>query len=403
MKKFQETTRNALPSPRSPLKWSVTGFAIFISIGSIWYTNSLVEQIRERENKQIKIYANFLEFLANESENTHFILILDEVVKANQTIPVILTDVNGRPESYRNLPKADRRDGEAKTTYLLKEMERMKEQYDPISVTLTDDKGNNYGTKFIYYKNSYLLSQLKYYPHVQLSAIALFGMVTFLVLKSLQRAEQDRVWVGLAKETAHQLGTPLSSLMAWSEYFRQLYPEQIDAMLEFDKDIHRLRVITDRFSSIGSEPQLYGRNITAIIEEVVYYLEKRFSKKMKMRVSSFPTRDIEARVNPSLFAWVIENLCKNAADAMEGKGSIDIKILRANEGKVAIDVSDTGKGIVKNKLKDVFNPGYTTKKRGWGLGLTLARRIVEQYHKGKIFVKHSEINQGTTFRIYINE
>ncbi|MBC6400670.1 MAG: HAMP domain-containing histidine kinase [Ekhidna sp.] len=402
MKKFQEATGRTLALPRYHLRWIVVGVAIFISIGSVWYTNSIVVQIRERESRQMEIYASSLKFLANESENISFILILDEIVKANHTIPVILTDANGLPEYHRNLPKADQRTEEAKTAYLLREIERMKQQHDPISVTLADDKGSTYGTKFIYYKNSYLLSQLKYYPYVQLSVIALFGMVTFLVLNSLKRAEQDRVWVGLAKETAHQLGTPLSSLMAWSEYFKQLYPDQIDAMLEFDKDIDRLKVVTNRFSGIGSEPQLSKRNITEIIEEVVCYLEKRFSKKMVMSVSSFPTREIEAKVNPSLFAWVIENLCKNAVDAMEGKGSIDIKILKANEGRIAIDVSDTGKGIVKNKLKDVFNPGYTTKKRGWGLGLTLAHRIVEQYHEGKIFVKHSEINKGTTFRIYIN-
>ena len=218
----------------------------------------------------------------------------------------------------------------------------------------------------------------------------------------MKKVEQDRVWVGLAKETAHQLGTPLSSLMAWSEYFKEVYPDQKSALVEFDKDIDRLKVITDRFSSIGSEPQLSRLNITESIEEVVSYLAKRLSTKISMSVSSFPNRDIEARINQSLFAWVIENLCKNAADAMEGKGSIDIKILKANEGRIAIDVTDTGKGIVKNKIKDVFKPGFTTKKRGWGLGLALAQRIIEQYHQGKIFIKHSEINKGTTFRIYLN-
>ena len=402
MKKFREATGNTLAPLRPHLKWIVVGFAVLISVGSIWYTNNLVDQIRERESRQIEIYASSLEFLANESENTNFILILDEIVKANHTIPVILTDINGQPEYHRNLPKADKRTGKSKIAYLLKEIKRMKDQHDPISVTLVDDKGNVYGTKYIYYKNSYLLSQLKYYPYVQLSVIALFGLITFLVLNSLRQAEQDRVWVGLAKETAHQLGTPLSSLMAWSEYFKQLYPGEMEALLEFDKDIDRLKVITDRFSSIGSEPHLHRLNVTEIVEEVVYYLGKRFSKKITMDVSYFPNRDIEARLNPSLFAWVIENVCKNAADAMEGKGSININILKANEGRVAIDVSDTGKGILKNKLKDVFNPGYTTKKRGWGLGLTLARRIVEQYHKGRIFVKHSEVNKGTTFRIYVN-
>ena len=402
MRRFKEATGNTLAPLRPHLKWIVVGFAILISAGSIWYTNSLVEQIRERESRQIEIYASSLEFLANESENTNFILILDEIVKANHTIPVILTDIEGLPEYHRNLPKADNRTGQARIAYLLKEIQRMKDQHKPISVTLADDKGNVYGTKYIYYKNSFLLSQLTYYPYVQLSVIALFGVITFLVLNYLRQAEQDRVWVGLAKETAHQLGTPLSSLMAWSEYFKQLYPEQKEALLEFDKDIDRLKVITDRFSSIGSVPQLSKLNVSEIVEEVVYYLGKRFSKKISMDVTYTPNREIEAKLNPSLFAWVIENLCKNAADAMDGKGSIDINILKSSEGRVAIDISDTGKGIVKNKVKDVFNAGYTTKRRGWGLGLTLARRIVEQYHQGKIFVKHSEINKGTTFRIYIN-
>ena len=208
--------------------------------------------------------------------------------------------------------------------------------------------------------------------------------------------------MGLAKETAHQLGTPLSSLMAWSEYFKGLYPDQIEALLEFDKDVDRLKVITDRFSSIGSEPQLAMLNIVDTIDEIVIYLQKRLSTKIQMTVSAFPGRDIEARIHQSLFAWVIENLCKNAADAMEGKGSIHISVLRANEGRIAVDVKDTGKGIPKKKIVNVFRPGYTTKKRGWGLGLTLAKRIIEQYHQGKIFVKQSEMNKGTTFRIYLN-
>ncbi|MEM7297532.1 MAG: ATP-binding protein, partial [Bacteroidota bacterium] len=180
------------------------------------------------------------------------------------------------------------------------------------------------------------------------------------------------------------------------------YPLEQEILLEFDKDVDRLKVITDRFSSIGSEPSLARLNITETIEEIITYLSKRLSTKISMTISAFPNRDIEAKINQSLFAWVIENLCKNAADAMEGKGSIHISILKANEGRIAVDVTDNGKGIVKKKIKNVFRPGYTTKKRGWGLGLTLAQRIIEQYHQGKIFVKHSEINKGTTFRIYLN-
>jgi len=401
-KKFKEATGATLAPLRPHLKWIVLGFSIFISVGSILYTNSIVDQIKVRESRQMEIYASSLEFLATESENTNFILILDEIVKANHTIPVILTDINGRPEFHRNLEKAKRLEGEALSNFLVSEIDRMSELHDPISVTLSDDLGNVYGTKYIYYKNSFLLNQLTYYPYIQLSVIGLFGLITFLVLNSLRRAEQNRVWVGLAKETAHQLGTPLSSMMAWSEYFKELYPNEKHTMLEFDKDLDRLRVITDRFSSIGSEPQLTKLNITELIEEVVSYLGKRLSSKISISVESFPNRDIEARINQSLFEWVIENLCKNSADAMDGVGSIHISILKANEGRIAIDITDTGKGIPKKKLKNVFRPGYTTKKRGWGLGLTLVQRIIEHYHQGKIFVKHSELNRGTTFRIFLN-
>lgn len=379
------------------------GFAVFISFGSILYTNSLVEQIREREQRQIEIYASSLEFLANESENVNFFLILDQIVAANHSIPVILTDENERPEDYRNLIGADKiKEGAARMQFLKAEVEEMKDAHPPIEVTLKDDQDNIYGYKYIFYKNSFLLNQLRYYPYIQLSVIALFGIVTFMILNYIRRVEQDRVWVGLAKETAHQLGTPLSSLMAWSEYFKGLYPDQQEPLLEFDKDVDRLKVITDRFSSIGSEPQLSMLNLADAIDEIIMYLQKRLSTKITMTVTAFPNRDINARINQSLFAWVIENICKNAADAMEGKGSIHISILRANEGRIAVDIQDTGKGIPKSKIKNVFRPGYTTKKRGWGLGLTLVKRIVEQYHGGKIFVKQSEINKGTTFRIYLN-
>lgn len=382
------------------MKWFILGASILISIGSIWYTNSLVDQIRERERRQIDIYASSLEFLASDSENTNFILILDEIVKANNTIPVILTSEDGLPEFYRNVRRADEMDEQDKEAFLLKEVQRMKSERDPILVTLSDHN-TIYGYKHIYYENSFLLSQLQYYPYVQLSVIAIFGVITFLILNYLKRSEQNLVWVGLAKETAHQLGTPLSSLMAWSEYFKGVYPDQMETLLEFDKDIDRLRTITDRFSSIGSEPQLEERNITETIEEIVSYLEKRLPSKINITTSSFPNRNILGWINTSLFAWVIENLLKNAADAMGGTGDITIQILLANEGQIAIDVKDTGKGIPKSKIKDVFRPGFTTKKRGWGLGLTLVKRIVEQYHEGKIFVKDSDVNRGTTFRIYL--
>ena len=402
-KKFKEATGNTLAPLRPHLKWIVVGFAVLISFGSILYTNSLVAQIRDREQRQIEIYASSLEFLANESENVDFFLILDQIVSANHSIPVILTDENGKPEDFRNLSKADKILDKAKQEeFLRSELEEMKDDHPSIKVTLKDDQGIIYGYKYIYYKNSFLLSQLRYYPYVQLSVIALFSIVIFLILNYMRRVEQDHVWVGLAKETAHQLGTPLSSLMAWSEYFKGIYKDQQEVLIEFDKDVDRLKVITDRFSSIGSQPQLELFNIADAVDEIAVYLQKRLSTKITMTVSTFPNREISARINQSLFAWVIENLCKNAADAMDGKGAIHISILRVNEGRVAIDVQDTGKGIAKSKINNVFRPGYTSKKRGWGLGLTLAQRIIEQYHKGKIFVKQSEINEGTTFRIYLN-
>lgn len=377
--------------------------SLLISAGSIIYTNNLVEQIKEREKRQIEIYARSLEFLGSEGGNSNFILIIDEIITANNTIPVILTSETGEPEFYKNIDKADElKNKEARNFFLKKEVEKMKYQYDPIKVTLKDNQGKIYGYKYIYYKNSFLLSELKYYPYVQLTVIGLFGLITFLVLNYLKRSEQNRVWIGMAKETAHQLGTPLSSLMAWSEYFKEIFPDQQEVMLEFDKDIDRLKIITDRFSSIGSEPQLEYLNVVDIVNQVIGYLDKRLPSKILMKVTFFPNPELSAYLNTSLFAWVIENVCKNAADAMEGKGNIEISILKANQGQIAIDITDNGKGIQKANLNEVFQPGFTTKKRGWGLGLALAKRIIEQYHKGKIFVKNSEVNKGTTFRIYLN-
>lgn len=399
-KKFKESKASSITPLRPHFKWVVVGFAALITIGSIIYTNTLVRQIRERERQQIDIYARSLEFLATADDN--FWMVYDEIVAANKTIPVILTDEEGNPEDYKNLPAVDRMKGpEDRRARLLREIEVMRVQHEPIEVVLSFD-GNVYGFKYIYYKNSFLLSRLKYYPYVQLSVIGVFGVITFFTFNYLRRAEQNRVWVGLAKETAHQLGTPISSLMAWSEYFKGLFPEQKEMLLEFDKDIDRLEVITDRFSSIGSEPQLEMQNVPDVIDEIVSYLSKRLSTKIEISASCFPDRLIGSRLNTSLFAWVIENLCKNAADAMEGKGAIHIGILKINDGQIAIDVKDTGKGIPKSQINNVFRPGFTTKKRGWGLGLALAKRIIEQYHQGKIFVKVSEINRGTTFRILLS-
>jgi len=373
-----------------------------ISIASIAYSNNLVKKIRERERKQVDLYANTLAYLANENDGVNLMLILEEVIQANNTIPVILTDQNGNPEFFKNLPKADKMsEPKARRQFLLDQVEEIREEREPIVVTLLDASNNVFGYKYIYYRNSYLLTQLQYYPYIQLSIVAVFGLIIFTIFNYSKVAEQNIVWVGLAKETAHQLGTPLSSLMAWTEYFKVTYPDQKEIFDELQKDVDRLGMITERFSNIGSVPKLMRANVVDVVSEVVTYLEKRISTKVKMTLEAIPNPDIEANINDALIAWVIENVIKNAVDAMGGKGNIQVKILKDNEGNIVIDIKDDGKGMNKSKVKQVFKPGYTSKKRGWGLGLTLAKRIIENYHGGKIFVKATEINKGTTFRVVL--
>ena len=276
----------------------------------------------------------------------------------------------------------------------------MKETYPPIAIILRDPSTHEeFGKQYVYYKNSFLLTQLTAYPYIQLFVISIFGFISYLAFNYSRTAEQNQVWVGLTKETAHQLGTPLSSLMAWIEVLRddpQIRNKGI--VEELEKDIRKLQVVTERFSSIGSTPALKNENILQVVNRVVGYLQPRVSSKIKFEVYAL-SETIQAMVHPPLFEWVLENLCKNAVDAMGSTGTIAIKILRGNDYKVFIDVSDTGKGISKTLLPNVFKPGFTTKKRGWGLGLTLAKRIIEMYHDGRIFVKSSEENAGTTFRI----
>lgn len=402
VKRLNDAATFNLNPERPNFKWIVLILSFTIGVGSIVYTNNLVKKIRERERKQVDLYARTLEYVANDQSDPNVAFMLEEIIQANTTIPVILTDQHGNPEDYKNLSKADDfKNPKDRRAFLLKEIEEMKDLREPIVLTLLDLEDQIYGYKFIYYKNSSLLVELKYYPYVQLSIIAIFVFIAFVVFNYSRTAEQNRVWVGLAKETAHQLGTPLSSLMAWVEYFKTTYPDQEEITSELNKDVERLERITERFSSIGSVPQLKEENVYEQVQEVVKYLEKRLSTKVSISISVFPDEEITANMNKAQFAWVIENLLKNSVDSMEGKGKISIKILMVNEGRVAIDVTDTGKGIPKNKVNQIFNPGFTTKKRGWGLGLTLTRRIIEHYHSGKIFIKNTEIGKGTTFRILL--
>lgn len=388
----------------SNLKWVVLVASILISIGSIYYTNILVDQLKERERQQVQLYAKAIEYTANGDDTFGDVnFIAQEILFQNNSIPIIQVGDSGRVLSFRNVDVVESWTEQRKNTFLRGEMKLMSQTYEPINVTLRDPQtGEVFGTQFIYYKNSFLLRQLIAYPYIQLSVIAIFGFIAYLAFNYSKAAEQNRVWVGLAKETAHQLGTPLSSLMAWVEVIRDDPDMKQKGMVEeLEKDIQKLRIVTERFSSIGSIPALKKENVVSLVNNVVTYLRPRVSSKVKMEVFTL-SENIVANVHAPLFEWVIENLSKNAVDAMGNTGTIAIKILRGNEGKIFIDISDTGKGIPRSKIDHVFRPGFTTKKRGWGLGLTLAKRIIETYHDGKIFVKSSEENLGTTFRIVLN-
>jgi signal transduction histidine kinase len=386
------------------LKWVVLVASVLISISSIYYTKMLVDQLKIRERQQVQLYAKAIEYTANTDDTFGDVnFIAQEILFQNNSIPIIQVGEGGRVLAYRNVEVNEAWADERKETFLRAELKLMTKTYEPIAVMLRDPQTNEvFGTQYIYYKNSFLLTQLIAYPYIQLSVIAIFGFIAYLAFNYSKMAEQNRVWVGLAKETAHQLGTPLSSLMAWMEVIRE-DPEmkQKGMVEELEKDIQKLRIVTERFSSIGSVPTLKKENVVALVNNVVTYLRPRVSARVSMEVFTL-SENIIANVHAPLFEWVIENLAKNAVDAMGNAGTIAIKILRGSEGKVFIDITDSGKGIPRSMIEHVFRPGFTTKMRGWGLGLTLAKRIIETYHDGKIFVKSSEENIGTTFRIILN-
>jgi len=382
------------------LKWIILVVSVFISIGSIYFTDVLVGQLKEREKDQVKLFARALEYTINDTEN-NILFITEEIINKNNSIPTILTS-KGAIITYNNIDLDSAWSQDKKESYLQGELADMKKTFQPIEILLKDPKTQEvFGKQYVYYKNSFLLTQLIAYPYIQIFVLAIFGFISYLAFNYSRTAEQNRVWVGLTKETAHQLGTPLSSLMAWIEVLRD-DPEIRNKGIveELDKDIRKLQVVTERFSSIGSAPVLKSENIYQLVNRVVGYLQPRVSSKINFEVYTL-SETIMGLVHPPLFEWVLENLCKNAVDAMGSAGTIAIKILRGNDNKVFIDISDTGKGIPKTMIANVFKPGFTTKKRGWGLGLTLAKRIIELYHEGKIFVKSSEENSGTTFRIEV--
>ncbi len=359
-------------------------FAIVLIVLSLIFTNTLVSELAREEQKKVELWAEATEQLAN-GEFSEFAF---QIVKQNTNIPVIVVDSNYNLISSRNFKEPPTNIDE----YYKKQIERLK-QNTPIIITLDEDE-----KQYIYYDNSFLLKKLSIFPYAQLILITIFLALVIWVITTNKRNEQNKVWVGLSKETAHQLGTPISSLIAWNEILKQNYPED-ETIEELDKDINRLTIIAERFSKIGSEPELKKENIESITKEVIEYMSHRTSTKIQYHYTS-KTSYSTALLNKPLYTWVLENVCKNAIDAMNGSGKLDFLIFDSGT-HIITEIKDTGKGIERQNYKKIFEPGYTTKKRGWGLGLSLAKRIIVEYHKGKIYVKNSEINGGTTIRIEI--
>ena len=390
--RFQDLTSIDFYQNKKQVKWLVFLVSFLIGSGSIWYTNILVEELKDRESRQIQLLSAALEYAATTTENLTFIN--QEIIQQNYSIPIIMVDSEGNPLEFRNIKFRKNASEEDSAKTLEKELLEMQDEYEPIHLQEADIR--------VYYRNSELLTNLRYYPYIQLAVILVFGALAYALFNQSKIAEQNRVWAGLTKETAHQLGTPIASLMAWIDYLRNspVWEENKEIIQEMDKDVVKLRMVTERFSSIGSKPVIQSENLYEVIEETITYLRPRISTKVELIINA-DSKDLDAMMNKPLFEWVVENICKNAVDAMKGKGRITIDMLQDSDKFVIVDITDTGKGIEKRNFKKVFNPGFSTRQRGWGLGLTLAKRIVEGYHGGKIFVKNSEIGKGTTFRIML--
>ena len=365
--------------------------ALAIGIASLWYTNNLVNQLSEQEKKNVELWAAAVRQLSQVEVEAGDVSFALEVLRSNNTIPMILTDAKGNINSDRNLDSLKRED----PVWLQQQVLEMKAEQQPIEISFGKEGEKNY----VYYRDSLLIRQLRYYPYFQLAVISLFLMVSYLAFSTSRKAEQNQVWVGMAKETAHQLGTPLSSLMAWVEYLK-IHGSREGHLEEIEKDIARLNTITERFSKIGSAPSLKKESVNEVVQNSIDYISSRSSSKVSFRLNKVSTHDVYAPMNIPLFEWVLENIFKNAVDAMSGEGAITVN-LTDQQQFVYIDICDTGKGIPKSKFKTVFKPGYTSKSRGWGLGLSLSKRIVEEYHGGHIFVKSSDVNKGTIFRIVL--
>ena len=362
---------------------------LVIVVLSVTFTTRLANKFAEEEHRKIELWAEATRqlVLADEDDNIDLIL---SVMEGNTTIPVYMVDSAHQLLLSRNVrePKHN------KEEFYKQRINELRLSQDPIVVQVNEEV-----TQYIYYEDSTLLRRLYWFPYVQLAVIIAFIAIAVIALIMAQRSEQNSLWVGLSKETAHQLGTPISSLNAWNELLKATYPN--DALLpQMDEDIRRLQMIAERFSKIGSQPTLDQQAILPIVQSAMEYMRVRTSNKITYTLQA--DTDCQVLVCKPLFEWVIENLCKNAIDSMEGKGDITLSLI-VQENKVHLDITDTGKGIDRRHFKTIFKPGYTSKKRGWGLGLSLAKRIIEDYHRGKLFVKQSQIGVGSTFRITLEQ
>jgi hypothetical protein len=385
-------------------KYSLLTFAVVIASGSLLYTSYLVKNIAKSERTRAQVWALSMKQITTSDDNDFLDYVL--AVRDSSVVPAIVIDAKGDIKFTRGLDstktyiKLDDKELKLKQQtydpeYFKSELAYMKKQHEPIRLTILNEPW------LVYYKDSDLLTQLKFFPYIQLSVIAIFLMVAYTAFSSSRKSEQNQVWVGLAKETAHQLGTPISSLMAWIELIKDKFNAEDDPLMaEMENDVKRLEIVADRFSKIGSKPRLEEHSVYDVVKDFVDYFKVRVSNKISFELKG--SRDLVAGLNIPLFDWVLENLLKNAVNAIEGAGSIKIEISRNRLKKQAfIDITDTGKGIPRSKFDTVFQPGYTTRKRGWGLGLSLTKRIIQNYHSGQIFVRDSELGKGTTFRIVL--
>jgi len=374
------------------LRAALAIIAIAIVTGTIFYTDFLSKKIEVEEREKINQWVEANKFVAKAPTNADLTLAI-EIQQKNTDIPIIWTNENDSIIDSRNI---DTNEIKSSKNFLEKKLKEFKSAHPPIILQLNK---NPYVADKYYYGDSKLLKQIRYFPIVQLLIIALFIFITIYSISVRNKSTQNQVWAGMAKETAHQLGTPISSLQGWVEMLKEMYGSSTISN-EMEKDVNRLKLISDRFGKIGSTPKLELHDLTEQVEKMLAYIKRRSTEKVSF-ILERPEEKVMVNISAPLFDWVIENLLKNALDAINGKGTIRIKIKKQPE-RVFVDVSDSGKGISKHNISKIFKPGFTTKKRGWGLGLSLAKRIIEQYHKGQLYVKSSEIGKGTTFRIVLN-